>query len=144
MAKPTNDRSCDDMPVLPEGVHPIDVPQQNLRAGKRVLRDQENTMTTPARPPDDEFVPSTSEEWIINHIRKLENAVDDILFALKAGSYRMMQGLPLAVTDRNEHADLAAMYIVDGKSCDNACPCYGTRHMHRWFEDGDIRDRRQS
>ena len=140
MAKPTNDRSCDDMPVLPEGVHPIDVPQQEW------VRDRRAGIQAGDVPDAYGLLdePDGGQEWIINHIRKLENAVDDILFALKAGSYRMMQGLPLAVTDRNEQADLAVMYIVDGKSCDNACPRYGTRHMHRWFEDGGIRDRRQS
>ena len=44
-----------------------------------------STPTTPAA--DDEREPSTGEEWIIAHIRKLENSVDDILFALKAGGY---------------------------------------------------------
>ena len=37
MNKPVYDRSCDYMPVLPERVHPIDVPQQewvrDYRAG---------------------------------------------------------------------------------------------------------------
>ena len=52
MTKPRYDRSGDDMPVLPEGIHQIE--------------------------------PDGGQEWIINHIRKMENAVDDILFALRA------------------------------------------------------------
>jgi hypothetical protein len=40
MTKPRYDRSGDDMPVLPEGIHPIE--------------------------------PDGGQEWIINHIRKID------------------------------------------------------------------------
>jgi hypothetical protein len=45
---------------------------------------------TPDAPAEES--PTTGEEWIIAHIGKLENAVDDILFALKAGGYATRHG----------------------------------------------------
>lgn len=53
--------------------------------GERKRLSAQDAGATPAR--DLEELPSTDMEWVIAHIRKLEIAVDEILWALKAGGY---------------------------------------------------------